>query len=68
MTLRAADLEALRGWGEHEHPVAADVVARLEAAGLVRVIALATEREPLRMLTTAGFEKRDALRERGKAR
>lgn len=62
MILTRAATDALRLWGEHEHPVAPDIVAELEAAGFVRVLHLKCEDEPVRMLTTPGFEARDELR------
>ncbi len=60
--MRRPAIEALRHWGEHEHPVAPDIAAELEAAGFVRVLHLKCEPDPVRMLTTAGFERRDELR------
>ncbi len=65
MKLSIGAIAALVGWGEHKEPLPQRVIDELVARGCVRVLHLKCEPEPVRMLTTAGFEERDRLR--GKA-
>ena len=62
LTVRAA--AALLRWGEHDHPLPGSIIDELVARGLVRVLNLKCEPEPINMLTTAGFQERDRLRGR----
>jgi hypothetical protein len=68
MRLTRQQSDDLRGWGEHDEPLPAARVESLAALGLVRVLHLKCEPDPIRMLTTAGFEERDRLRKKARAR
>jgi hypothetical protein len=68
MRLSLGATAALVGWGEHEKPLRKAVIDELVARGLVRVLHLKCEPEPIRMLTTPGFEERDRLRAKARAR
>ena len=66
LTVRAA--AGLLKWGEHDHPLPGSIIDELVARGLVRVLNLKCEPEPINMLTTIGIEERDRLREKAATR